>query len=125
MKLQGSTVLLAMVHLRNGLAESVENLEKMWELANLIRDRELPFICMGDCNMTPEKCRQQSWYWRGGQDSCGRRVHLHLWKQTPGLRAGKPQAGKRGLVGTLLGRPVQISHCSGGHSLQSTSHSYN
>ena len=55
MKLKGSTVLLAMVYLTNGLAESVENLEKMWELTNLIRDCELPFICMGDWNMTPEE----------------------------------------------------------------------
>ena len=31
-KLKGSTVLLAMVYLTNGLAESVENLEKMWSL---------------------------------------------------------------------------------------------
>ena len=55
MKLKGSTVLLAMVYLTNGLVESVENLEKMWELTNLIRDCELPFICMGDWNMTPEE----------------------------------------------------------------------
>ena len=58
MRLKGSTVLLVMVYLTNGLAESGENLEKMWELANLIRDRELPFICMGDLNMTPEEMQK-------------------------------------------------------------------
>ena len=57
-RLKGSTVLLVMVYLTNGLAESGENLEKMWELANLIRDRELPFICMGDWNMTPEEMQK-------------------------------------------------------------------
>ena len=36
-RLKGSTVLLAMVYLTNGLAKSCENLEKMWELANLVR----------------------------------------------------------------------------------------
>ena len=47
-RLKGSTVLLVMVHLTNGLAESGENLEKMWKLANLARSCELPYICMGD-----------------------------------------------------------------------------
>ena len=47
-RLKGSTVLLVMVHLTNGLAESGENLEKMWKLANLVRSCELPYICMGD-----------------------------------------------------------------------------
>ena len=51
MRLKGSTVLLVMAFLTNGLAGPGENLEKMWELANLIRDRELPFICKGDWKM--------------------------------------------------------------------------
>ena len=58
LRLKGSTVLLVMVYFTNGLAESGENLEKMWELANLIRDRELPFICMGDWDMTPEEMQK-------------------------------------------------------------------
>ena len=53
--LRGSTVPLVMVHMANGLAESGENLVEMWELVNLIRSCELPFICMGDWNMTPEE----------------------------------------------------------------------
>ena len=35
-----------------GLAESGENLVNMWEL---VRGCELPLICMGDWNMTPEE----------------------------------------------------------------------
>ena len=126
--LKSSTVLLVMVYLTNGLAESGENLENRWELANLIRDCELPFTCMGDWNYDFRRNAENGGgrlHWRGVQDSCGRRVHLHLWKQTPGLRAGRPQAGKRGPGGTLLERLVEISHCSGGHGVQSTAHSYN
>ena len=50
---------------------------------------------------------------------------VHLWKQTPGLCAGRSQAGKRDQGGTLLERPVEISQRTGGYSLQSTAHSYN
>ena len=127
MRLKGSTVLLVMVYLTNGLAESGENLEKMWEHANLIRDRELPIICMGDLNMTPEEMQKTELVSSTGAviKTPVRGVHLRIWKQTAGLRAGRPQAGKRGPGGTLLGRPVEISRCSGGHSLQSTAYSYN
>ena len=54
-RLRGSTVLLVVVYMTNGLAESGENLVNMWELVNLIRNSELPFICMGDWNITPEE----------------------------------------------------------------------
>ena len=51
-------MLLVMMCLTNGLAESGENLGHMWELAHLNRDRELPFICVGDWNMTPEEMQK-------------------------------------------------------------------
>ena len=44
-----------MVYMTDGLAESGENLTKMWKLVNLIRGCELPFVCMGDWSMTPEE----------------------------------------------------------------------
>ena len=51
-------MLLVMVYMTNGLAESGENLVKMWELVNRIRGCEVPFICMGDWNMTPEEMQK-------------------------------------------------------------------
>ena len=128
MRLKGSTVLLVMVYLTTGLAESGERLEKMWELANPDQGPRATVHFHGrldyDSRGNAEN-RIGKLHWRGDQDSCGRRVHLHIWKQTLGLRVGRLQAGKRGPGGTLLGRPMEISRCSGGHSLQSTAYSYN
>lgn len=39
----------------NGLGESGENLENVWELFNLIRGNDWLFICMEDWSMTPEE----------------------------------------------------------------------
>ena len=46
------------VYLTNGLAESGDNLEKMWKLADLVRSCELPYICMGDWVVTLEKLQK-------------------------------------------------------------------
>ena len=40
------------------LAESGENSVEMWEVVNVIRGCELPFIGMGEWNMTPEKMQR-------------------------------------------------------------------
>ena len=117
-RLKGSTVLLVMVYLTHGLAESGENLEKMWELPNLIRDRELPFICMGDWNMTPEEMQENTelvrLHWRCDQDYCApSSTPTRLWTRDSWDYALVQDAGK--LVGQFQ---VEISHCFGGHSLQ-------
>ena len=48
-------MLLVMVYMTNGVAESNENSAILWELVNLIRSNDLPFIVMGDWNMTREE----------------------------------------------------------------------
>ena len=58
LRLRGSTALLVMAYMTNGLAELGENFTKMRELLNLIRECELPFVCMGDWNMTPEEIQE-------------------------------------------------------------------
>ena len=80
-----------MAYMTNGLAESGENFTKMLELVNLIRECELPFVCMGDWNTTPEEMQKTEFmrptgaviktHPRGG-------VHLLLRKQTDGLCCG-------------------------------------
>ena len=50
--------MLVKAYMTNGLAESGENFTKMRELVNLIRECELPFVCIGDWNMTPEEMQK-------------------------------------------------------------------
>ena len=55
LRMRGVTVLVVMVYMTNGVAEPNENSPILWELVNLTRSNDLPFICMGDWNMTPEE----------------------------------------------------------------------
>ena len=88
-------MLLVMVYMTNRLVESGENFFKMWELVNLIRDCELPFICRGDWNMPPEEMQKTEMmdglHRRGDKAALGRGVHLLLWQQIVGLRTGPPR----------------------------------
>ena len=61
MRLTSATVLLALVYMTNGLAESGENYAKMSELVNRNRSNDLPIKCLGDWNTTPEKMKEPKW----------------------------------------------------------------
>ena len=54
-RLRGSTVLLVMVCMTNGLAGSGEKLTKNVGARQSHQGCELPFVCMGDWSMTPEE----------------------------------------------------------------------
>ena len=87
LRLRGSTALLVMPYMTNGLKTS----KKMRELVNLIRECELPFVCKGDWNTTPEEMQKTELMGSTGaviKTPPGGGVHLLLRKQTDGLRAG-------------------------------------
>ena len=63
-------MLLVMVYMANGLAESGENLVKMWELVNAVN------------------CRSSA---RDNKDALGRGVHLLLSQETFGQCIGRPK----------------------------------
>ena len=125
-RLKGSTVLLVIVYLTNGLAESGENLENMWELANLIKDRELPFICMGDWNMTPDEMQKTDLL-----SSIGAVIKTPVGVEytcTSGNRLLDCALVDRRLASVVQVEPywaVPWKSHSGGHSLQSAAHSHN
>ena len=125
-RLKCSTVLLVMVYLTNGLAESGENLENMWERANLISDRELPFICMGDWNMIPEEMQKTELV-----SSIGAVIKTPVGVEytcTSGNRLLDYALVDRRLASVVQVEPywaVPWKSHSGGHSLQSAAYSYN
>ena len=86
-KLKGSTVLLALVYLRMGWRSRSKTSKRCGACkpdqgprATVHLYGRLEYDSRGNADN-----RIGMLHWRGDQDSCGRRVHLHLWKQTPGL----------------------------------------
>ena len=50
-RLRRAAVLLVIVYMTHGLAESCDNLVNMWELVNPFRSNDWQFMCIGDWNM--------------------------------------------------------------------------
>ena len=124
---RGSTVFV-MVHMTNGLAESGENLVKVWVLVYLFRDCDLSFICMGDWNVAPEEMKKTELV-----GSVGAVMKTPLGVEftcSSGNRQVDYALVDRRLEsvvihgGTVLGSPVEVACCFGNQCPRGTSHLY-